>query len=79
MEPNFCIELSLLRREYLSSAVNVLKKSVKNLHLTKSYFFQLNYLKVINEFGKAADVDIESVFRPVYHVACRWFISNGFF
>ena len=39
-----CIELSLLRREYLSSTINVLIKSLKTLRVTKSDFFQRNYL-----------------------------------
>ena len=39
-----CIILSLLRREYLSSAVNVLTNSYKALRLTKTDFFRLNYL-----------------------------------
>ena len=39
-----CVELSLLRREYLSSAVNVLTNSYKALCLTKRDFFLLNYL-----------------------------------
>ena len=39
-----CVKLSLLRREYLSSAVNVLTNSYKALHLTKTDFFRLNYL-----------------------------------
>ena len=38
------IKLSLLRRENLSSAVNVLTNSLKILHVTKRDFFQLNYL-----------------------------------
>ena len=38
------INLSLLRREYLSSAVNVLRNSLKILHSTKIDFFQLNYV-----------------------------------
>ena len=54
----------------------MLTNRVKTLHVTKSDFFQLNYPKVIIEFGKAADVDIESVFRPVYHVACEGILSN---
>ena len=36
------IEFSLLRREYLSSAVNALTKSLQSLHITASDFFQLN-------------------------------------
>ena len=39
------IELFLLKREYLSSAVNVLAKSLNSLHVTRSFFFQLNYLQ----------------------------------
>ena len=34
-----CVKLSLLRREYLSSAVNVLTNSYKALRLTKTDFF----------------------------------------
>ena len=40
-----CVKLSLLRREYLSSAVNVLTNTYKALHLTKTDFFRLNYLQ----------------------------------
>ena len=40
-----CVNLSLLRREYLSSAVNVLTNSYKAVHLSKTDFFQVNYLK----------------------------------
>ena len=39
-----CVKLSLLRKEYLSSAVNVLKKSYKVLRLTKTDFFWHKYL-----------------------------------
>ena len=41
-----CIKLSLLRREYILSAVNVLTKSPKTLHVPKSDFFQLNYFHI---------------------------------
>ena len=40
-----CVKLSLLRREYLSSAVNVLTSTYKALHLTKTDFFRVNYLQ----------------------------------
>ena len=40
-----CVNLSLLRREYLSSAVNVLTKTYKALHLTKTDSFRLNYFQ----------------------------------
>ena len=39
------VKLSLLRREYWSSAVNVLTNTYKALHLTKKDFFRLNYLQ----------------------------------
>ena len=36
-------------------------------------------LTVIDEYGEGAVRDIESVFRPVYHVACRVVLSNETF
>ena len=39
-----CVKLSLLRREYLSSAGNVLTNNPKILHTTKRDSFQLNFL-----------------------------------
>ena len=39
------LKLSLLRREYLSSAVNVLTNSLKVLHIAKKYFIYFNYLQ----------------------------------
>ena len=33
----------------------------------------------INEYGKSVAVEIESVFPPVYHVACGEVLSNGTF
>ena len=40
------VELSFLRREYLSPEVNVSTNSVKILHSTKRAFFELNYLQI---------------------------------
>ena len=40
-----CVKLCLLRREYWSSAVNVLTNTYKALHLIKRDFFRLNYLQ----------------------------------
>ena len=40
----YCVKLSLLRREYLSSTVNVLTNRYKALRLTKPDFFRLTYL-----------------------------------
>ena len=39
-----CVKFSLLRREYLSPAVNVLKNSLKILCITKRNFFEINCL-----------------------------------
>ena len=39
-----CVKCSLLRREYLSSALYLLTNSLKILHITKRHFFQFNYL-----------------------------------
>ena len=74
-----CIDLCLLITEYLSSAVNVLTKSLKNFHVTKSDFCHYITFTVISQYGKGAGVKIESVFRSVYHVACRGVLSNGRF
>ena len=38
------VELSLLRRKYLSSAVNVLTNSPKIFHISKINFFQPKFL-----------------------------------
>ena len=71
--------MSLLIREYLSSAVNVLRKGLKNVHVSKSYFCNSITLTVITQDDKRAHIKIESVFVPVYHVACRELLSNGSF
>ena len=39
------LKLFLLRREYLSLAVNVLTNTYKAFHLTKTEFFRLDYLQ----------------------------------
>ena len=70
------IHLSLLLREYLSLAVNVLRKGVKNFHVCKSDFCNSITFTVITRAGKSALIKIESVFRPDYHVACREFLPN---
>ena len=63
--------------EHLSSAVNVLRKGVKNFHVSKSDFCNSITFTVIIVDDKGALVMIESVFRLVYHVACRGVLSNG--
>ena len=72
-----CIHFSLLIKEYLSSAVNVLRKGPENFHVSKSDFYNSITFIVITQDDKGALIKIESVFRTVYHVACREVLSNG--
>ena len=71
-----CIHLSLLVREYLSLAVNVLRKGLKNFHVSKSDFCHTITFTVITQAGKSVLINIESLFQTVYHVACREVLSN---
>ena len=72
-----CIHLSLIIREYLWSAVNVLRKRVKNFHVIQSVFCNSITFTVIIQDDKRALIKIESVFRPISRVACRGILSNG--
>ena len=74
-----CIDFSLLLREYLRLAVNVLRKGLRNFHVYKSHFFNSITFTVITQDDESALIKIESVFRPVYHVACREVLSNESF
>ena len=71
------VKLSLLRREYLPSVVNVLTDSPKTLHITKRDFFQLNSFAVTINYNKKAAVQISAVSGTVYHVACPRVFWNG--
>ena len=73
------IQLSLLIRGYLSAAVNVLKKRLKNFHVSKSDFCNSITFTVITKDDKGALINIESVLRPAYHVACQRVLWNGSF
>ena len=73
------IHLSLLLREYLSVAVNVWRKGLKNFHVSKSDFCNSITFTVITQDDKDALIKIESVFQPVYHVAFRDVLSNESF
>ena len=42
-------------------------------------FFNSITFTVITQYGQGTGVKIESVFRPIYHVAWRRGISNGTF
>ena len=65
--------------EYVSLAVNVLRKGVKNFHGSKSDFYNPVTFKMITQDDKEALIKIESVFRTVYHVACRDVLPNRSF
>ena len=71
------IHLFLLIREYLSIAVNVLRKGLKNFHVSKSDFCNSITFTVNTQASKRALIKIESVFHPVYYVACWEVPSNG--
>ena len=62
--------MSLLRREYLSSVVNVLTHSPKILRITKRDFCDSISFTVINKYNKGAAVQITTVFETVHYVAC---------
>ena len=79
MHLNILHSLVLLIREYLSIEVNVLRKGLKNFHVSKSDFCNSITFTVNTQAGKTALIKIESGFKMVYHVACREVISNGSF
>ena len=72
----FFIELCLLIREYLSSAVNVLRKRLKNFHVAKTDFCNSITFTVIIQDDKGALIKIEPVFSPVSHVICQAGLSK---
>ena len=72
-----CIHLLLVIREYVSWAVNVLRKGLKNFHESKSDFCNSITFTVITRGVKSALIKIESVFSTVYLDACREVLSNG--
>ena len=74
-----CILLFLLIGEYVSLAVNVLRNALKNFHVSKSDFCNSITFTVIAQADKDTLSKIESVFRPVDHVACREVLSNESF
>ena len=70
---NCCQKICILRREYLSSGVNVLTNSVKISDVTKAAFFQLNIFRILGKREKSwCRVDFSSVSNPL----TRW-LPNG--
>ena len=65
-----CYKLCVLRREYLSSAVNGIANSPKILNITQRDFSTWIAFTVINKYGKDTVVQISTVFLPGYHVTC---------
>ena len=48
---SYCMKISMFRREYLSSVVNVLTNSVKISDQTIAYFVQLNLPQIHEKIG----------------------------
>ena len=65
--------------KHLSSGVNMLRKGLENFHVSKSDFCNSITFTVIIQDDKGALIKIESVFRPVFDVACWEVLSNGTF
>ena len=74
IEEKFCFwdNMVSIRREYLSSAVNVLTNSYKAFWLKQLFPTQLPSSK----YGNSA---VFNVFEPVYHVACQRVLWNRTF
>ena len=63
----------------MSWAVNVLREGVKNFQASKSDFCNSIFFTVITQDDKGALIQVQSVFLPLYHVACQEVLSNGSF
>ena len=59
--------------------MNVLKKQLKNFHVSKNDFCNSIIFTVITQDGKGTLINIESVLGPAYQVACQGVLSNGSF
>ena len=57
-----CRKLSVLRREHLPSAVNVLTNNLQNLHIYRDISSNSVALTVINKYDKCDVVDFSTVF-----------------
>ena len=57
----------------------MLKKPLKNFHVSKSDFSNSITFTVITQDDKGALINIESVLQPTYHVACQQVLWNGSF
>ena len=74
-----CYKLSLLRREYLLSAVNGLANSLRTCISVRKAFQTWIAYTGINKSGKGAVVKLWTVFLPVYHVTSQRVLRIGTF
>ena len=61
-----CVNLSVLRREYLESDINMLKNSLKILHFIwrRETFSKSIAFTLINKYGKGAFIQISTYLGP---------------
>ena len=70
-----CVKLSLLRKEHMSLAVNLLTNCLKIcIYLAETFSNSITFTG-INKYCKSAAVEIETVFPPVYHIFI-WEVSE---
>ena len=74
-----CVKLSLLRREYLSSVVNVWKHSPKIFHITKRHFFELNFFQRTNYMIKVLSCRIQQCLAPLTMLLLKASSKTGLF
>ena len=74
-----CVKLSLLRKECLSSTVNVLTNSPKTFVSLRKIFLNSIYLTVINKYDKGTVIWVWTVFRIIYHYTCWRVLWNWTF
>ena len=73
------LKLSLLRKECLSSTVNVLTNSPKTFVSLRKIFLNSIYLTVINKYDKGTVIWVWTVFRIIYHYTCWRVLWNWTF
>ena len=69
-----CQKICILRREYLSSGLNVLTNSLKISNVTKADFFQLNLSRI---HGKIEKYWCGANFGSVSNPLTRWFRKSA--
>ena len=79
MDLNCLHSIVSTNKVYLSSAVNALRKRLKNVHVSKKDFCYSITFTMITQDHKGALINFESVRWPVYHVACPGVLLKGTF